>query len=125
MQRYCFFLELQNKLRRKCKKELYYKNIGVKQLKSSEWNYIKVRSGNIKKLGIKLQKSPEKFLLTDIHFVLEFSGNYYCRSQKVRKERIQNKSPTLHEQVTILDPQISQLNNNLLYIWLKMPVYKR
>ena len=54
-------------------KELYYKYIGVKQLKSSEWNYIKVRSGNIKKLGIKLQKNPEKFLLTDIHFVSEFS----------------------------------------------------
>ena len=42
-------------------KELYYKYIGVKQLKSSEWNYIKVRSGSIKKTGIKLQKSPEKF----------------------------------------------------------------
>ena len=73
MQNFFIFLELQNKLRRKCKKELYYKNIGVKQLKSSEWNYIKVRSGNIKKLGIKLQKSPEKFALTDIHFVSEFS----------------------------------------------------
>ena len=61
MQNFFIFLELQNKLRRKCKKELYYKNIGVKQLKSSEWNFIKVRSGTIKKLGIKLQKSPEKF----------------------------------------------------------------
>ena len=61
MQNFFIFLELQNKLRRKCKKEKLYKNIGVKQLKSSEWKYIKVRSGNIKKLGIKLQKSPEKF----------------------------------------------------------------
>ena len=76
------FLELQNKLRRKCKKELYYKNIGVKQLKSSEWNYIKVRSGNIKKLGIKLQKSPEKFLLTDIHFVSELSEYSNCNKRK-------------------------------------------
>ena len=61
MQNFFIFLELQNKLRRKCKKEKLYKNIGVKQLKSSEWNYIKVRSENIKKTGIKLQKSPEKF----------------------------------------------------------------
>ena len=35
-------------------KELYYKYIGVKQLKSSEWNYIKVRSENIKKFGVEL-----------------------------------------------------------------------
>ena len=62
-------MELQNNLRRKCKKEKLYKNIGVKQLKSSEWNYIKVRSGNIKKLGIKLQKSPEKF-----EYVIFFSN---------------------------------------------------
>ena len=36
MQNFFIFWELQNKLRRKCKKEKFYKNIGVKQLKSSE-----------------------------------------------------------------------------------------
>ena len=30
MQNFFIFLELQNKLRRKCKKEKLYKNIGVK-----------------------------------------------------------------------------------------------
>ena len=59
MQNFFIFLELQNKLRRKCKKELYYKNIGVKQLKSSEWNYRKVRSGIIEKFGVGASKNSE------------------------------------------------------------------
>ena len=53
------FWELQNKLRRKCKKEKLYKNIGVKQLKSSEWNYRKVRSGIIEKFGVEALKNSE------------------------------------------------------------------
>ena len=59
MQNFFIFLELQNKLRRKCKKEKLYKNIGVKQLKSSEWNYRKVRSGIIEKFGVEASKNSE------------------------------------------------------------------
>ena len=59
MQNFFIFLELQNKLRRKCKKEKLYKNIGVKQLKSSEWKYRKVRSGIIEKFGVEASKNSE------------------------------------------------------------------
>ena len=44
-------------------KELYYKYIGVKQLKSSEWNYIKVRSRNIKKTRNKITKKSGKIFI--------------------------------------------------------------